>query len=212
MLLWSSQIQSNSVTLGRSDSPWEEIIWAQKLQRNWAALFCRGALGRLAHSSFQTPVISTKLLWFGGFCVLPDCEAHAVISIYLHTLGLPSVFSQHSARHSGSLCISKPGPWRKSRPSKYSLRTYDKIWINVRQVLVCINIDGPHKPVTFKDKLLRLRLTYLKCTRTVFLTGNEVQYQKAAISEFWFPSLLKLPYFIYFCQVECFGTMLPTQQ
>lgn len=59
-----------------------------------------------------------------------------------HTL-VAFVFSQHSTRHTawlGSVCIPQPRSWRKYRPSKYSLGTFDKIWIKVRQVLVCINM------------------------------------------------------------------------
>lgn len=47
----------------------------------------------------------------------------------------------------------------------------------------------------------------------IFLTHNEVWYEKASVSQS-FNFLLSNNFLIlaYFCQVECFGTMLPTQQ
>lgn len=111
-------------------------------QRKQAAIFCIEALGKLVHSSFQTTVISTKLLWwgywFGTFCVVSwDTQtvrqdtALAIISIYLHTLSSLSVFSQDDTRQTAWLCsdcLPQPRSRIKYRPSKYSLRKYDMIW------------------------------------------------------------------------------------
>lgn len=67
---------------------------------------------------------------------------HELQSAFISThFGCSQSFHSPVQSFHSSVCIPQPWSWRKYRLSKYSLRTYDKTWINVRQGLVCINTD-----------------------------------------------------------------------